>query len=512
MSHSRHPMVAGLAASLALVAVPLASAPAHADASVPLPSADPFYAYSGATPLAEQPPGTVLGKRAVTLDLNGTSVPAEQLLYRTKDEQGRPSVTVTTVANPAGAAKGIVGYLSYYDGLGDKCDPSYTLQGGGAGPGDEATVIGLLISSGYAVTVPDFEGETLDWAAGDEAGWDTLDAVRATENDLGLPATTKVGLFGYSGGSIAGDWASELAPTYAPELTLVGTAIGGVPANLAHLMSYVDGSIASAGAIPAAMVSLSRAFGIDFSQYESARGLADTEAIKDDCIADFTAAESGVHIKDLVKPEYADFLQIPAVASIVTHLQMGTAGRPTTPMMILNGKSDDTGDGIMVTADVKALADTYCSQGLPVQYIQLDGENHLAAGTTFVFDGLSYLAPLFAGAKPPSTCPSKAGTGGGGSTPVKATPSAIRPTVRSSSHGRRDIIVVTAPQAVGATVRIVRLGSGHRTVVGHGTIGSNGRARIAVRDHNGRQVTRYRALLGATATTLAGVTRTISRR
>ena len=99
-----------------------------------------------------------------------------------------------------------------------------------------------LAAQGYAVTVPDFEGPDLHWVAGHESGWNTLDGIRATESHLGMPSSQKVGLFGYSGGSIAGEWASELAPSYAPELNIVGTAIGGIPVHLAHNTRYVNGS------------------------------------------------------------------------------------------------------------------------------------------------------------------------------------------------------------------------------------------------------------------------------
>ena len=64
----------------------------------------------------------------------------------------------------------------------------------------------------------------------------------ARPSALGLDQATQVGIFGYSGGSIAGEWASELAPAHAPELNLVGTAIGGVPVHLAHNLRYVNGS------------------------------------------------------------------------------------------------------------------------------------------------------------------------------------------------------------------------------------------------------------------------------
>ena len=276
----RRPLVAlclSLCLSLALM-IPTA---APSQAAIPLPHDDPFYSYDPAA-LTSVPRGTVLRTRSVSVGMPGTGagvVPATQLLYRTQDEQGRPTATVTTVVNPTGPlTTGLVAYLSFYDALGDICSPSYTLQGGDPGASNaqlayaETGLVLSLAAQGYAVTVPDFEGPGLHWVAGHESGWSALDGIRATESYLGMASTQKVGLFGYSGGSIAGEWASELAPTYAAELNIVGTAIGGIPVHLAHNLRYVNGSDTWSGVMPAVLVSLGRAFGIRINKFASAYG------------------------------------------------------------------------------------------------------------------------------------------------------------------------------------------------------------------------------------------------
>ena len=113
-----HPVVRRslVAVAMALtLAVPTA---APSQAAIPLPHEDPFYSYDGTTPLQDVPRGTVLKSRSVTVGVPGTGlgvVPATQLLYRTQDEQGRPSTTVTTVVNPTGPVNGgLVAYLSFY--------------------------------------------------------------------------------------------------------------------------------------------------------------------------------------------------------------------------------------------------------------------------------------------------------------------------------------------------------------------------------------------------------------
>src|SRR6185312_4900232 len=130
-------MIRVVAAAAALSAA-MAVAPASGSAATHvLPSKDSFYTYSGHRPLKDVPPGTVLRSRSVTLALPNLETPirAEQLLFRTRDELGHPSVEVTTVAVPlpVDPAPRILAYLSFYDALGPECDPSYTLPGGYAG-------------------------------------------------------------------------------------------------------------------------------------------------------------------------------------------------------------------------------------------------------------------------------------------------------------------------------------------------------------------------------------------
>ena len=163
------------------------------------------------------------------------------------------------------------------------------------------------------MTVPDFEGPDLHWVAGHESGWNTLDGIRATESYLGMPSTQKVGLFGYSGGSIGGEWASELAPSYAPELNIVGTAIGGIPVHLAHNTRYVNGSDTWSGVMPAVLVSLGRAFGIKVNKFASKYGKQVMAEVQDQCIGSFNGNYPGLRIQQLLKKKYHAFLKVRAV-------------------------------------------------------------------------------------------------------------------------------------------------------------------------------------------------------
>jgi hypothetical protein len=425
---SRLLAVLAVSVSTALVAVAGAlGAPGVARAAAVVPPAqDPFYAYSGSTPLSQVTPGTVLNKRGVSLTIEGLTVPVstEQVLYRTSGEQGQPTVTVTTIIRPLlSLGTKIVAYQMAYDALGPECDPSYTLQGGNNSDSTgqaEAAAISAYVLAGFTVTVPDYEGENLDWGAGQESGYDTLDAIRATENYLGVPASTEAGMVGYSGGAIATEWASELAPSYAPELNIVGAAAGGVPVDFAHNLTYINGDQDWAGVIPAVLVSLGHAFGIDITSYLSAYGQQVVNQVAGECIGSFAANYPGLTVQELLLPQYSNPFQIPALVTVLNHLIMGTGGTPGEPLLLGVGNADGTGDGIMIAGDVEALAHEYCQRGVPVTFQEYPGLEHTPAAVPFELAALTFLETRFAGLPEPGNC---ASTGAGNSLAPLPTPS-----------------------------------------------------------------------------------------
>jgi hypothetical protein len=376
-----------------------------AAASKPLPSHDPFYKYFGAKgPLAKITPGTVLKHRKVTISLgqNASPVPGYQLLYRTKTERSRPSVTVTTILTPstALAVPRVVAYLSFYDALGSECDPSYTLTGGYAGTSgneqqaeEEQAILSAYLAEGDILTVPDYEGTGLHWAAGHESGWNTIDALRATENFLHLARSTPIGLTGYSGGSIAGEWASELVARYAPKLHIVGVAEGGIPVDLWHNLRYINGKKTWSGVIPAVLLSIGkRAFGVKLRRFLDAKGRRITHRVRNQCIGSFSDSYPGLTAQSLLKPRYRQLLADRFFVHIVNRLLMGTVpGHPRMPLFMAVGNADGTGDGVMVAKDVQGLAHEYCTQGAQVQFSEYQGDSHTQAAVPFETTALQFL-------------------------------------------------------------------------------------------------------------------------
>ena len=205
-------LVVGILAAVLVAALAAGLAPwTNAGASGPrLPTADPFYEWHGS--LIHDESGTILRTRTTTVAYEGgptTTQKDTQLLYVTTNELGHRTVSVATVLQPLGEAAPaptrLVSYQPAYDALGAECDPSYTLQLGTEG---ESPLAERYVATGDTVVIADYEGEDLAYGAGQQSGYETLDAIRATEKWLGVPeASTPVGMVGYSGGSIATEFA-----------------------------------------------------------------------------------------------------------------------------------------------------------------------------------------------------------------------------------------------------------------------------------------------------------------
>ncbi|MGC5245736.1 lipase family protein [Gordonia sp. DT219] len=355
-------------------------------------------------------PGAVLRTREVTIGIAGVATPlrATQALYRTTDQQGAPSTTVTTVVRPptAPAATRLVSFHTAYDGLGAACDPSYTLQGDDPTRVTvvEQTAMARYLAAGYTLVVSDYEGPDLEWTVGRQSGYAALDGIRAAESVLRLPRSTPVGLVGYSGGSVPTDYAAEVAPRYAPELRIVGAAAGGLPVELAHNLPYVSGSSQWAGVIPAIVVAYQRAYGLDTSSFLSPRGTQLTSTVADECIAAFAARYPGLTDAEMVRGPFRSLLDVPAVAAALNDNIMGTAGTPRIPMFLGVGHSDATGDSVMITGDVRTLGRTFCGRGVRVDFHTYEGKSHGAAYVPFAADGFDFLAARFAGRPAIDTC------------------------------------------------------------------------------------------------------------
>ncbi|WP_435828812.1 lipase family protein [Nocardia beijingensis] len=206
---------------------------------IPTPDEDPWY--DDPADIASFAPGQIVRTREVQTRLAGLPIPVytKQLLFRSNDVHDNPIVTATTVIVPGipwqGSARPVVSFQEAIDSTDSSCNPSHTLQ---VGTMKESALAIYWLMQGFAINVPDFDGKFNTFNTYAE-GKMVLDSLRAMKNDAGLGlADAGIALYGYSGGGSGSIRAAELRATYAPDVRLLGTAIGGAPGDLVAIAKY----------------------------------------------------------------------------------------------------------------------------------------------------------------------------------------------------------------------------------------------------------------------------------
>jgi Secretory lipase len=199
-------------------------------------------------------PGTILRIRKAPGSLSATtanSSAAYNILYRTTDSRYEPTWAVATLFIPALGAPHSGRYLLSYQIPYDNADvdgsPSYQMYT----PNWTPTAISTALGRGWHVLTGDYEGPLASFTAGAMSGHAVLDGVQAVlsggcASTFGLLPSVKYALWGYSGGALASEYATELQQDYAPELDFVGAAMGGLTPNATSVRDTVEGTVIAA--------------------------------------------------------------------------------------------------------------------------------------------------------------------------------------------------------------------------------------------------------------------------
>ncbi|MBY0442505.1 MAG: lipase family protein [Mycobacteriaceae bacterium] len=341
-----------------------------------LPSEDPFYqpphGYQHALP------GTVLRSREVELAFLGLipqRATATQLLYRTMDTWGQPEAAVTTVIVPADVTPDrpcpVLSYQCAIDAVTSRCFPSYALRRHAKALGSLAQLELLLITAavaeGWAVSIPDHEGPNGLWGAPYQPGYCVLDGIRAAMNSerLGLSNSAPVALWGYSGGGLASAWAAEVCGDYAPELDIVGAALGSPVGDLGNTFRRLNGGLL-AGLPTLVIASLAHIYpGLNrvIQNYASEAGRALLNEMETKTTLGALIRMAGRDVGDFLNHPLDEILAMPELVHVFDSIKLG-AMVPTPPVLIIQAVHDYLID----VADIDELAHTYVSGGAAVTY------------------------------------------------------------------------------------------------------------------------------------------------
>ncbi|KAF4959463.1 hypothetical protein FGADI_1684 [Fusarium gaditjirri] len=360
-----------------------------------LPSHDPWY--TAPKGYENKKPGTVLRLRNAPGNLTGmagNSSATYNVLFRTTDSHYKPTWAVTTLFVPklgenSTAAmlfnqSALLSYQAPYDSADVNASPSYAVYTElGA---SSLELLNDALGLGVFLSVPDYEGPLASFTAGVMSGHATLDSIRAILSlDIGLnKADPRVALWGYSGGALASEWASELAVQYAPDLqgTVVGAAIGGITPNITAVLEAISGKD-SAGLVPSSILGLT-------SQYPDVRKyvLSQLKTSGKHNKTAFLAAENytlveagnafaGVDIFDFFKNGEKLFHD-PRVRRVINRDGiMGYHGVPQWPIFAYQAVHDE----VSPIVNTDKLIERYCAVGANILYqrntVGTHAENYL---------------------------------------------------------------------------------------------------------------------------------------
>jgi hypothetical protein len=404
--HLHHPLLLVSAAVLGLAGTVVTATPGRAASSDPFTATtvtgdqlnDPFWLPP--QPLPPGSPGDLIRSRPVTLpELPG--VTAWQVLYRSTGAMGSPDVVSGTVLLPPGRHRGVrplVGLAPGTQGMADSCATSRALRNGTYYELPE--VLSLLLN-GWAVAITDYQGlgtpGVHTYNVGRAEGPALLDILRAAQN-LGIPGVAPSGpvaLWGYSEGGGAAGWAAQLADTYAPDLHVVGVALGGVPTNLVELAHSMDGSIAAA-ALAFAAIGFDASYpDLDLYASLNANGRKALTQAENDCVIN-AGLQFALHHLD----EYAvgDPLDQPDWQQALHANNLGSIP-PTVPVFLYQGLFDE----VVGYQQGVELRSAWCAGGSTVQFQPEFGE-HLTAEELALGTAIHWFQDRFAGVTAPDNC------------------------------------------------------------------------------------------------------------
>ncbi|MCZ4563174.1 lipase [Rhodococcus sp. IEGM 1401] len=378
---------------------PVERAPSRSDAT--RPEDDPFYAAPDGYEAA--PPGTILKVRPVEVAMFGRvrqRVDAWQLLYRTADLGGYPQASVTTVLRPRDAEPVLLSYQCAIDGVASSCFPSYALRRGsrafGAVPQFEFLLVLHALRRGWTISIPDHEGPDGHWGSPQEPGFCTLDAIRAALSfePLELNDSTPVALWGYSGGGLATSWAAEMAPEYAPEIELVGAALGSPVGDPGSAFTRLNATLHAA--LPTLVVAgLRRTYPeLDrvIRQHVDEDGMRILDSVESMTTVRAVTKLARHDLDHYIDVPLADLLALPEIVQVFLDIQPGRTA-PTAPLLVIQSVHDQ----IIAVDDVDGQVDRYIEAGAHVTYLRDRLSEHLSLHPIGAPLTLNWLSDRFAG-------------------------------------------------------------------------------------------------------------------
>jgi alpha-beta hydrolase superfamily lysophospholipase len=382
-----------LAVPVLLAAGCSARAAAPPPARTSAPTVPAFYS----TPLRPGPPGQLIRSQAMRAPAGAR---AWRILYHSRSVNGRDvavsGLVIAPASAPAHGERAVIAWAHGTVGLADICAPSVQ-------PDITADIgnVPQLLARGYVIAASDYQGLGTPGPSpllnGISEAQNVLDSARAAGQIAAAHAGDRVVVSGHSQGGHAALFAAQIAPSYAPDLHVLGAAASAPVSDVPGVL----GSVATRTPFGIGFLALGVAGydatnpGAHVNTILTPKGRAGWPLIESSCNGVFTKfwglGISGVFSKNpLTTQPWAAGLRRESPTGIRSHI----------PILIMQGGQDRT----VWPAFTTRLAQRLCGLGDTIEYRLYPGAEHDTVVMAATTDLLNWITARFAGQPAPTTC------------------------------------------------------------------------------------------------------------
>jgi len=328
-----------------------------------------------------------------------------RVLYRSTGVGGQPVAVTGAVMFPAertaeGVHRDIVAWAHPTTGVASKCAPTLLPDLAGSVQG-----VDRLADRGYVIVATDYVGLGTEdhhpYLIGQPAAHAVLDIVRAVRQLKDADAGSRFAVWGHSQGGHSALFTGAVAPSYAPELQLMGVAAAAPATDLLALFS-ADRETASGRSLTSmALLSWARVFKLPLDEFVFADARHHFDALANDCIETLSDFFKEDHDEKVLERQFLriDPLQNARVREIMAGNSTG-ALPSGTPVFLSQGTADD----LVRPRITHTYMQRICSGGAKVKLHTMQGGGHMFAGRDSAYAAVEWISARFKGASAPNDC------------------------------------------------------------------------------------------------------------
>jgi len=334
------------------------------------------------------------------------------VLYHSRSIYGADiAVSGYIIVPPGTPPKGgfpVISWAHGTSGFNDVCAPSLFNNLDGNGGPYLTPDLGDYLSAGFEVAATDYEGLGTPgphpYLLGESEGRGVLDAARAAADLPAAHASRTVIIYGHSQGGQAALFAGEIAPTYAPQLHVIGDVAAAPATNLTVILANsASGSIAQSilvFSIPAVLTWSETYRDLPPSDiFTSSGATLAKQLMSQGCLGQLSNAILSEHVT-------SQELFAPGMATnpvVVAHAKLNNPGlaRTQAPLLVVQGTLDTTVPPALTDSYVQEMA---CPIGDTIDYLHVPGATHGTVVTQAEPSIVAWMTASLSGAAAPSSC------------------------------------------------------------------------------------------------------------